>query len=192
MILTYTLMKLTMTNEVKVETIDSNSTIKWTEKINTIYPETIQVPDYDYGNSQNTLDYNIALRNKPNPSYALIEWNSTQSIPDNIQTQVTILSVVITNDTWLTWTANQITINSAWMYNIVAWVRMPNTGTNFHIMKNAAVYISSIQWGLTLNINKLALLAVWDVITLEVYQNTWWSITLDWSSGRTFLSVNKI
>lgn len=35
------------------------------EKIETIYPETIQVPNYDYGASQNTLDYDIALRNKP-------------------------------------------------------------------------------------------------------------------------------
>ena len=31
----------------------------------TITPEVIQTPNYDYWNSQNTLDYNIALRNKP-------------------------------------------------------------------------------------------------------------------------------
>lgn len=60
-------MKQTMTKieEVKVETIESTSQPKWAEVIETIYPETIEVPNYDYGNSQNTLDYNIALRNKP-------------------------------------------------------------------------------------------------------------------------------
>jgi len=39
--------------------------IKWIEKIETVYPETIQLPNYQYWNSQNTLDYNISLRNKP-------------------------------------------------------------------------------------------------------------------------------
>lgn len=56
-----------MTKEeiIKVETLDKNSEVKWTEKIETIYPKTIDIPTYDYGNSQNTLDYDIALRNKP-------------------------------------------------------------------------------------------------------------------------------
>lgn len=60
-------MKQTMTKieEVKVETIESTSRPKWAEVIETIYPETIESPTYDYGNSQSTLDYNIALRNKP-------------------------------------------------------------------------------------------------------------------------------
>ena len=59
-------MKLTMIKieDVKIEEIGSNN-VKGTEKIETIYPETINIPTYDYGNSQNTLDYNIALRNKP-------------------------------------------------------------------------------------------------------------------------------
>lgn len=49
--------------EVKVETIDNQAKIG--EKVETIYPETIETPTYDYWTSQNTLDYNIAIRNKP-------------------------------------------------------------------------------------------------------------------------------
>lgn len=59
-----------MTNEIKTikpQTLESSSNIKWAEVIETIYPETIESPNYDYGNSQSTLDYNIALRNKPKP-----------------------------------------------------------------------------------------------------------------------------
>ena len=52
--------KKTITSQ---EVIWDNKTIKWTEKIETIYPETIEVPDYDYGTSQNTIDAEIALRN---------------------------------------------------------------------------------------------------------------------------------
>lgn len=57
-----------MINETKViepQTLESSWDIKWSEKIETIYPEVLEVPTYDYGASQNQLDYNIALRNKP-------------------------------------------------------------------------------------------------------------------------------
>lgn len=73
-------MKQTMTKieEVKVETIESTSQPKGVEKIETIYPEVIEIPTYDYGNSQNTLDYNIALRNKPTNWWLTIQmWSFT-------------------------------------------------------------------------------------------------------------------
>lgn len=45
------------------EVIWDNKTIKWTEKVETISPEYIELPTYDYGNWQNTLDAELALRN---------------------------------------------------------------------------------------------------------------------------------
>ena len=61
------------------ETLESQTKV-W-EKIETIYPETLEVPTYDYGNSQNTLDYNIALRNKPSWNifckFYLYTWTTT-------------------------------------------------------------------------------------------------------------------
>jgi hypothetical protein len=53
------------------EVIWDNKTIKWTEKINTISPDTIDIPDYSYGNWQETLDAEIALRN--NASWASVK-----------------------------------------------------------------------------------------------------------------------
>jgi len=61
--LIYIMMKqqMTKTEEVKIETIDNQ--IKVWEKIETIYPETIQTPDYSYWTNQNTIDWQIAIRN---------------------------------------------------------------------------------------------------------------------------------
>jgi hypothetical protein len=74
-------MKLMMIkNEiVKVETLDNKSEVRWTEKIETIYPETIDIPNYQYGNNQNTLDYNISIRNKPISwsNYKIWTWTFT-------------------------------------------------------------------------------------------------------------------
>ena len=50
-------------SNIKQEIIWYNTTIKGTEKIETISQEVVQVPDYQYGLSQNTLNANIALRN---------------------------------------------------------------------------------------------------------------------------------
>jgi hypothetical protein len=52
---------MTKIEEVKNETIDNQ--IKVWEKIETIYPETIQTPDYSYWTNQNTIDWQIAIRN---------------------------------------------------------------------------------------------------------------------------------
>jgi hypothetical protein len=48
MILIYTMMK--QTTEVNQETIESNSTVKNTEKVEIVTPETLDIPTYDYGN----------------------------------------------------------------------------------------------------------------------------------------------
>lgn len=55
-------------SNIKQEIIWDNTTIKGTEKIETISQEVVQVPDYQYGLSQNTLDANIALRNNASTS----------------------------------------------------------------------------------------------------------------------------
>jgi hypothetical protein len=49
----------------KIENLENPIKIKWAEKIENIIPKTIKTPDYTYWKSQNTLDYNIAVRNKP-------------------------------------------------------------------------------------------------------------------------------
>ena len=60
--------------------IDSTSTPKWTEPVVTITPEVIEVPDYDYWASQDTLDANIAIRNLDIPKFKQLvtsRWAST-------------------------------------------------------------------------------------------------------------------
>jgi hypothetical protein len=58
-------MKQTMDNitNVSPEILWDDSNIKWTVKYETIYPEVLDMPSYNYGNWQNTLDAWLALRN---------------------------------------------------------------------------------------------------------------------------------
>jgi hypothetical protein len=58
-------MKQTMDNITNVvpETLWDNVNIKWTVKSEIVYPEVIDMPSYNYGNWQNTLDAWLALRN---------------------------------------------------------------------------------------------------------------------------------
>jgi len=65
--------------DVKINTIWEDTKVKWVEKIETIYPETIELPNYQYWQSQNTLDYELALRNKPSWWGNIKTWYS--SIP---------------------------------------------------------------------------------------------------------------
>ncbi len=49
-----------------METLDSTPTYSKDEvKMETITPEFVPLPNYDYGNKEETLDYNVVLRNKP-------------------------------------------------------------------------------------------------------------------------------
>jgi len=71
--------------EISQEVIWENNTTKWTEKFETVTPETIDVPNYEYWNWQNTLDAPLALRNlsawwKYYTSYIWINWTWTLSI----------------------------------------------------------------------------------------------------------------
>lgn len=61
----------TKIEETSVETIaDAGKTPKGEEKIESVSIPTVDVPNYEYGQSQNTLDFQLALRNKPaNPVF---------------------------------------------------------------------------------------------------------------------------
>lgn len=104
---------MTKTEEVKIETIDNQTKVG--EKIETIYPETIETPTYDYWNSQNTLDYNVALRNKPTwwSHYKVLTWNYTANytwiITETLDfTPKLIEFTFFPNTTWSTWSDWQI------------------------------------------------------------------------------------
>lgn len=60
--------------DVKIEAIWEDTKVKGVEKIETIYPETIELPNYQYWQSQNTLDYDLALRNKPSWWWQIKTW----------------------------------------------------------------------------------------------------------------------
>lgn len=47
---------------------DTGKKIEDQVKIETVIPEYLETPNYDYGRSQEQLDYNVALRNKPTTS----------------------------------------------------------------------------------------------------------------------------
>ena len=61
MILIYTLIQIKMIKEQDI--LWKIQTPKGQEKIQTITPEVLKVPDYDYWLSQNTLDAEVSLRN---------------------------------------------------------------------------------------------------------------------------------
>jgi len=55
---------MTKIEQTKNETLDNQIQV-W-EKIETIYPEIIQTPDYGYWVNQNTIDWQVAIRNLNN------------------------------------------------------------------------------------------------------------------------------
>ena len=69
----------------KLETIDNTPNDKTVENIEVVKIETIQTPDYSYGQSQNTLDANIALRNKNSGGIAI--WYSSRASGSGTWTQ---------------------------------------------------------------------------------------------------------
>ena len=70
---------MTKIEEVKVETIEDTKQLKWAEKIETIYPETLEVPTYDYWFSQNTIDWEVAIRNLPTWWGKYFVWSSSRN-----------------------------------------------------------------------------------------------------------------
>jgi len=95
------------------ETIDTmNRQSKDSEKIETIYPESLNVPDYAYWASQNNLDADIAIRNLPTPP-------TPPANSSNIKTWAfTITSTGYQSITWIWFTPKIIklfsSISSSW------------------------------------------------------------------------------
>jgi hypothetical protein len=169
---------------------------KWTDKIQDVSQEQIQVPDYQYGNNQNTLDYKIALRNKPTNwwLFASMSASSNMTIPNSTATTITNLLTKSWNTT-MTATDNEITITQEGNYLLSAYCFAWWSSTIiFRIMKNWTSLVphyrswTSSAWSITPFINIIEPLVVWDVLTLLLFQNTWANQTLQ--SSR--LSVLKI
>jgi hypothetical protein len=95
-------MKQTMDNitNVSPEILWDNSNVKWTVKYENVYPEIIDIPTYNYGNWQNTLDAWLALRNMSN-GWKMKIWNFTITATWNISI------------TWIWFKPNRVLFN-AW------------------------------------------------------------------------------
>lgn len=102
------------------EVIWDNKTIKWTEKIETVSPDYIEVPDYSYGNWQETLDAGIALRNNNVvPTWATViktvyKWAGSWTWFETI--------------TWL-WTVTSCEVY-AWEDDEISWERWSRSVSN--------------------------------------------------------------
>lgn len=94
------------------EIIWDNKTIKGTEKIETVYPDTIKLPDYDYWLSQNTLDAELALRNNDSSWWWTVIKNYSRSSTD---------WTWVESYTWF-WTIKYLEIH-AWFDSSIAWER---------------------------------------------------------------------
>ena len=110
---------MTKIEEVKVETIEDTKQLKGTETIETIYPETIDLPTYDYWKSQNTIDANISIRNIPekNNNIVVKTWtytaNWTWLLTVNLPFTPKLIKFTFFPDTtWVTWSDWQITNSS--------------------------------------------------------------------------------
>lgn len=153
---------------------------KWFDFTEVITSEIIETPNYDYWKSQNTLDYNIAIRNKPSGwLFAQIEQNTTQSISNNTATTINTLWTKIGN-TSMTSTANQITITQSWIYLINAYCfAWWSSNIVFRVMKNwVTIWPHCRMWTTSVWVNTPYIatfenLVVWDVLTLLFYQNSW-------------------
>ena len=105
----------------------------------TIVESAFMVPDYNipsqqYGKDQDTLDYNIAIRNKwaGSATYAVMQSNGNESINDSTQTLVTNLGTKFTSDTSMFWTSNRITITTAGVYFLSAMIRYQASTVGFY------------------------------------------------------------
>lgn len=119
MILTYILMKTLMIKEQEI--IWNNKKEKGVEKIETITPEVIETPNYDYWYSQNTLDYDVALRNKPSWGWANVKtliFNRLSTVWTGVQsfTWFWFKPTNYTIQAWYNWLASNIEF-SVWWYD---------------------------------------------------------------------------
>ena len=100
----------------------------------TIKPEIIETPNYDYWQSQNTLDYNIAIRNKPDATWSKVFcwWNSRLSYSWTWTQAIT----------WVWFKPKLITIQAvfaSWEWSFSDWQWMSTTD-------NFCIYQQNQSW----------------------------------------------
>ena len=127
---------------------------KWFDFTNVVKPEIIEIPDYSYWQSQNTLDYNISLRNKPNP-YA---WVWIRTSEQWVWTQII---------TGVGFKPKMITIQACWWSNYSHW--HATSITNQAVMSwpvNSWMIIIVTDWTLSL----------YSIAQISAISNDWFTI----------------
>lgn len=129
-------MKMNKTTNVTLASFGKEK-FKWSEKIQDVKQEELQIPNYQYGNSQNTLDYNIALRNKPS-SWTPVIWSLSISSLWNVNVSLWFKPSLVTftsicSSGWWTWAATEL--SQFWMDN-----------RSFTIIDTQCVYMRNTWW----------------------------------------------
>lgn len=148
------------------------------EKIESVSMPNIQVPDYMYGNSQDTIDAWIAIRNLKSSTTDkkyCIAYKSTTTTVDSSGTAI-VLDTYDTNDSGMnsSWT---ITITKDWVYNINSCVVCPTQTWSVYstlIELNWSQYVkqsryAAANFSLSLECNVISKFVVWDVLQLKYY-----------------------
>jgi len=161
-------MKIAMTkiDEVKIEIINNPINIKWVEKIEIVTPEVIEVPTYEYWQSQNQLDYEISLRNKPKATWwQYFCWNSSRLTTDWTWNQVI---------TWVWFIPKMVVINAvyAWTWWQISFWEATSSANDF------CVFLDLVNWA---SYNPARIIDVWASRAELTSLDTDW-FTLNWTS----------
>lgn len=135
--------------------------IKGAEKIETITPETIDVPDYQYGNWQDTLDAEIALRNNNSSWWSSIKiWTFTlTSTWSKVITWVWFtpkrVKLIAWDNSWNPSYVSIWTMNNNWeQYSLNMQTSAIDSTRCIHMWTKAwAVYVSMDSDWFTINCN---------------------------------------
>jgi hypothetical protein len=138
---------------------------KWFDFTNVVKPEIIEIPDYSYWQSQNTLDYNVSLRNKPNPvqtnytwtSLRFIDFNYTNSSSKSILVSATV-NCYVSRPNWVAyvvavWAWTTTYTWKVWILNWLVWIQtsfqisfIVPALTNYKILKTVTNWTCAL-WG---------------------------------------------
>lgn len=192
--------------------MENTNEIIWTKEkgfdfTDTIKPEIIETPTYDYWNSQNTLDYNVALRNKPKLNqnkYCFANITSNKTL-NSWTSFVITFDKFETNDSWMSTTSDRIIITQNWQYHLCwlitysyvpwwvreGWLRYTRNWTTTTIVDT---YQSSPWAGIstTIALNTILTLEVWDYIQMRAYQDSWVTCNISSWISQTYLRISSI
>lgn len=176
--------------EISQETLSTKDTYsKDDQEIETMSVPTIDVPDYSYWGSQNTLDANIAIRNlNQSKKYCLATTTTGTTTWSYID-----LNSYDTNDTWMSATSNQITITKGWLYTVVG---SADTTSGVGTIDWISIHKNWSEWAVSYDNNhwswdrtirqtmKSWVFVAWDVIKLNLF-----SALYNYSAATTYLQV---